>query len=102
MNIQGHSIGSYGTLGQKCTIATLVLNKIEIHEGGVVVLKNILWGIVVVVIIAFAVYSEYRRRKKPSDRSRRPQTENEKEVEKQTAIEKEKSRRYPPGGNGLY
>lgn len=69
-------------------------------EEVVFVLKDILWGIVAVMIIAFAVYSEYMRRKKPSDRSHRPQ--NEKEVEKQTAIEKEKSRRYPPGGNGLY
>ncbi|QSO45594.1 hypothetical protein [Alicyclobacillus mengziensis] len=65
-------------------------------------LKNILWGIVAMVIVAFAVFSEYKRRKTHIDKRRRPQTENEKEIAKQTAIEKEKSRRYPPGGNGLY
>jgi hypothetical protein len=66
------------------------------------VLKNILWGIVTVFIVDFAVFSEYKKRKKHTDKTHRPQTENEKEIENQIAIEREKSRRYPPGGNGMY
>jgi hypothetical protein len=63
----------------------------------IVVLKDILWGIVAVAIITWTVYSEYKRKTRKRDIPYRPKTEEEKETERNIAIDKERSRRATIG-----
>lgn len=51
-------------------------------------LTNILWGAFLVILIIFVLWGNKKKNYKPY----RKKTEQEKEIEKQIAIEKEKSR----------
>lgn len=64
------------------------------------VLRNILWGIVAVLLIASAIYMAFRDRRKRSRKNQHDKSERERETEIQIQIEKEKTRRQPPWWGG--
>lgn len=55
-------------------------------------LANILWGVFFLILITFMIFLDRRRKKRKYHKPYKEKTEQEKEIEKQIVIEKEKSR----------